>query len=122
MVSLYQELLMDHYRNPRNRGKIEKPDIFSGMINPSCGDAISIQGKVNNGRISMCMFEGAGCVISQATASMLTEYVLGKTLLEVQLMDSITLQAMIDMQLGPTRLKCALLSLESLKKAIGSRR
>lgn len=119
-MNLYQELLMDHYRNPRNRGSLEKPDISSGMVNPSCGDAVSMQATIKDGHIVACRFEGAGCVISQATASMLTEKASGSSIQEVEALDGAEMQKLIGMELGPTRLKCALLPLEALKKGLNS--
>ena len=118
MHSLYQERILDYYRNPRHRGKLESPDFSSGMANPSCGDAICLQGILKGDRVERCSFEGKGCVISQATASMLCEQAIGKTIAEVQSLDAAFMQSLIGMQLGPTRLKCALLSLEALKKGL----
>jgi len=118
MIHMYQELLLDHYRNPRNRGALKSPDFSSGMANPSCGDAISMQGIMKGDQLEQCFFEGKGCVISQATASMLTEQAIGKPVADIMAMNAHSMQTMIGMQLGPTRLKCALLPLEALKKGI----
>lgn len=118
MIHMYQELLLDHYRNPRNRGALKSPDFSSGMANPSCGDAISMQGIIKGDYLEQCFFEGKGCVISQATASMLTEQAIGKPIADIMAMNAHSMQTMIGMQLGPTRLKCALLPLEALKKGI----
>ena len=118
MIHIYQELLLDHYRNPRNRGALKSPDFSSGMANPSCGDAISMQGIIKGDQLEQCFFEGKGCVISQATASMLTEQAIGKLVTDIMAMDAHSMQSMIGMQLGPTRLKCALLPLEALKKGM----
>lgn len=118
MISLYQERILDYYRNPRNRGMLSLPDFSSGMVNPSCGDAVSLQGTVKGDRVELCVFEGKGCVISQATASMLTEQIKGKTIADIMDMDAQFMQSLIGMQLGPTRLKCALLPLEALKKGL----
>ena len=118
MIALYQERLLDHYRNPRNRGTLEMPDFSSGMANPSCGDAVSLQGTLKDEVIEACVFEGKGCVISQATASLLTEKVKGKTIAQVGVLNADAMQTLIGMQLGPTRLKCALLPLEALKNGL----
>ncbi len=117
-MNMYQEALMDHYRNPRNRGTLALPDFSSGMANPSCGDAVSLHGILTHGVIEVCLFEGKGCVISQATASLLTEKVRGKTIAEVATLNADAMQTLIGMQLGPTRLKCALLPLEALKNGL----
>lgn len=118
MHSLYQERILDYYRNPRHRGKLESPDFSSGMANPSCGDAVCLQGTIKGERVELCVFEGKGCVISQAAASMLCEQAIGKTITEIESMDAAFMQSLIGMQLGPTRLKCALLALEALKKGV----
>ncbi len=119
-MNLYQEALMDHYRNPRNRGKLSEPDFSSGMVNPSCGDAVTVQGRLKDDLITECFFEGTGCVISQATASMLMAKICGKSVADIKAMNGQTMQSMIGMQLGPTRLKCALLPLEAVKKGINA--
>lgn len=113
-MNLYQHTLMDHYRHPRNRGTLDKPDFSSGQFNPSCGDKISLEGHISNDHVTNLVFEGHGCVISQATTSMLTEVVLNKTVAELSTLDKDFVLAMIGMELGPTRLKCALLPLEAL--------
>ena len=121
MMRIYQEILLDYYRNPRKRGTLKSPDFSSGVANPSCGDAISMQGVIKGDQVEDCRFEGKGCVISQATASMLAEQVMGKSAVDIMAMDAQDMQLMIGMQLGPTRLKCALLPLEALKKGIQNR-
>jgi nitrogen fixation protein NifU and related proteins len=118
MNSLYQERILDYYRNPRNRGVLDAPDFSSGMVNPSCGDAVSIQGKITGDTVEVCSFEGKGCVISQAAASMLCEQAIGKSIEDIHQMDAQFMQSLLGMQLGPTRLKCVLLSLEALKKGL----
>ncbi len=118
MNSLYQERILDYYQNPRNRGTLNAPDFSSGMVNPSCGDAVSMQGKIIGDTLELCSFEGKGCVISQATASMLCEKVAGMSIQDIQKMDAEYMLSLLGMQLGPTRLKCALLPLEALKKGL----
>jgi nitrogen fixation NifU-like protein len=118
MIHIYREQLLDYYRNPRKRGTLKLPDFSSGMANPSCGDAVSIQGIMKGDLIEDCLFEGRGCVISQATASMLAEHAMGKSVPDIMALDAQKMQTMIGMQLGPTRLKCALLPLETLKKGL----
>jgi len=115
---LYQEELMDHYKYPRNNKPIENPDFSVSELNPSCGDRIAIAGKISGNIITGLGFSGSGCVISQATASMLTEYCLGKTVelaLGLSKNDIIT---MVGLEMGPTRLKCALLSLQVLQHGL----
>jgi nitrogen fixation NifU-like protein len=115
---MYQEELMDHYQHPRYRGILTGADFDSGQYNPSCGDAVSMQGKVADGIITHIAFEGKGCVISQATASMLAEYALGKPIDELLQFSVDDILQLIKIPLGPTRLKCALLSLHALKEGI----
>ena len=115
---LYQALLVDHYQHPRNRGLLEGAQFASAQHNPSCGDSVSIQGILTDGRLTKLMFQGTGCVISQGTASMLTEKLLGKNKQEIFALDGAYLQELIGMELGPTRLKCALLPLEAIKQGL----
>jgi len=114
----YQKVLMDHYKNPRNKKSIENPNFSSGQDNPSCGDKVSIHGKIEDGVIKEIGFDGSGCVISMATASMLTEKCKGKTVKEVLELTKDDILKMIGLELGPNRLHCALMSLEALHKAL----
>ena len=116
MEDLYRENILDHYQNPRNYGTLNDPDISYEDDNPLCGDVIRIDIKLDDeNRISQVAFSGEGCAISQASASMLTEEVLGKSLDEVKQMGKDDILEMLGIQLGPVRLKCALLSLKVLK-------
>jgi len=114
----YQKVLMEHYKNPKCKKKINDPDFSSGHDNPACGDQLSIEGKVKDGVVTEIGFEGSGCVISMAAASMLTDYCLGKTVKELLNLTKDDILKMIGVQLGPNRLHCALLSLEALHKAL----
>ena len=115
ITNLYKEILMDHHKNPRNRGEILDAHFSSNVHNPSCGDAIGMQGTIKDGVIDTVVFMGYGCVISQAFASLLTEKVKGMRVEEVIGLDKTIVEPMIGMSLGPTRLKCVLLSLEALQ-------
>ena len=113
---IYREIILDHYRNPRNKGKLENADVTVHDSNPLCGDEIDIHLKVDGGVIKDVKFEGKGCAISQASASMLTEMVLDKPLTAVKdLAKDDILENIGLMNLGPARIKCALLSLKVLK-------
>jgi nitrogen fixation NifU-like protein len=112
---LYRDNIIDHYQNPRNYGTLEHPDISYEDSNPVCGDEIRIDLKIRDGRVADARFEGHGCSISQASASMLTEEIIGKSLEEVKQIDKQYLLDMLGIPLGPVRLKCALLSLKVLK-------
>ena len=115
MEDLYRDNIIDHYQNPRNYGTLENPDISYEDSNPVCGDEIRLDLKVEDGRVIDARFSGHGCSISQASASMLTEDIIGKTLEEVKQIDKQYLLDMLGIPLGPVRLKCALLSLKVLK-------
>jgi nitrogen fixation NifU-like protein len=112
---LYRDNIIDHYQNPRNYGALESPDISYEDSNPVCGDEIRMDLKIQDGRVINARFQGHGCSISQASASMLTEEIIGKTLEEVKQIDKQYLLDMLGIPLGPVRLKCALLSLKVLK-------
>lgn len=119
-TELYQHIIMDHYRHPRNRGRLAAPAFITEMLNPSCGDAVSLQAQVRDNIIIALMFEGKGCVISQAAASLLTEYACNKALVELLAMTKDDMLKLVGMQLGPLRLRCALLPLEALQQGIES--
>jgi nitrogen fixation NifU-like protein len=113
---IYREIILDHYRNPRNKGKIDNPDVVIHDSNPLCGDQIDIYLKVVQGQIKDIKFDGKGCAISQASASMLTEMVMDKPLTTAKDISKDEVLENIGLtNLGPARIKCALLSLKVLK-------
>jgi nitrogen fixation NifU-like protein len=114
----YRQNILDHYQNPRNFGTLDKPDISAEDSNPLCGDKIRIDLRVKNGAIEDVRFSGVGCSISRAAASMLTEEVKGKTLDEVKAIGRDEVLEMLGIELGPVRLKCALLALKTLKVGV----
>lgn len=119
MEDFYREYILDHYRNPRNRGVIESPDITYEDSNPLCGDELRIDLLVDDGgNVEDVKFSGRGCAISQASASMLTELVEGKSLDEVKQIDKEELLETLGIPLSPVRVKCALLSLKVLKGGV----
>lgn len=109
---------MDHYQHPRHKGVLQDPDFDVKQYNPSCGDAIVMQGICSDGKLVAVAFEGKGCVISQAAASMLCEYALTKSIDELSALDKEDICRLIQIPLGPVRLKCALLALYALKDGI----
>ena len=117
---IYRELILDYYRNPRNFGKLDQFDISSHDTNPLCGDEIDMQIKVGDGnKIEQIKFFGKGCAISQASASMLTELAKGKDLNWVkQLAKEDVLKLLGNPDLGPSRIKCALLGMKVLKTGV----
>jgi nitrogen fixation NifU-like protein len=118
MDDFYKEYILDHYRNPRNFGRLEHPTASAEDLNPLCGDKIHMDLSVGaDGKIDDVKFEGKGCAISQASASMLTESLKGKTLEEVaQLSHDVVLEN-VGIGISPTRMKCAMLGLKVAKSA-----
>lgn len=117
-MPLYKEELLDHFRFPRHKGILQDPDVSSAQYNPSCGDEISFQMKLKDGLITSIAFQGSGCVISQATASMLAQAMYQQPIESALRFNTTDLQVLIGIELGPTRLKCALLSLTALQDAL----
>lgn len=115
-MSIYQDLILDHYRTPRNHGELKNPTGTVKLFNPLCGDKIQMDVVASNGTITDIAFSGSGCAISQASASMLTEYAKNKSVEELKNIDKTFIIDMIGVTLSPNRLKCALLSWEALIK------
>ena len=111
----YREYILDHYKNPRNFGRLENPDISHEENNPLCGDVIGIDLKVNEGVIDDVKFHGRGCAISQASASLLTERLKGMTLDDAKQLGKAEVLEELGIEISAARLKCALLSLKVLK-------
>jgi nitrogen fixation NifU-like protein len=119
MEDFYRENILDHYRNPRNKGQLEDPTHTHEEDNPLCGDVIRIDLHVNDQNvIDEVRFDGQGCAISQASASMLTELIEGKTLEEAKELSKEDILEALGIEIGPVRLKCALLSLKVLKAGV----
>ena len=114
-MDFYQESILDHYHNPRHWGAVADADIDHEENNPLCGDRLRLTMKVEDGKIVDLGWEGAGCAISQAAASMLGEILIDKTLEEAQAITKQDILDMLGIELGPVRLKCALLSLKVMK-------
>ncbi|MFA6535548.1 MAG: iron-sulfur cluster assembly scaffold protein, partial [Candidatus Babeliales bacterium] len=114
----YQEELFEHFKYPCNKKCIENPDFQAGHDNPSCGDKVTIEGKILGNKIIEVGFSGSGCVISQAATSMLTEYCKGKTIDEILALTKDDILNLVKIELGPNRLKCALLCLQVLQEAL----
>jgi len=119
-ADIYREIILDYYRNPRNFGKLEKYDIDAHDVNPLCGDEIEVQVRVGDGqKIEEIKFTGKGCAISQASASMLTELAKGKQLDWVKQVSKEDVFKMLgNPDLGPSRVKCALLGMKVLKTGV----
>jgi nitrogen fixation NifU-like protein len=118
MDDLYRELIIDRYKNPLYRGALDPNDITFEDENPLCGDHIRIDLRIDDQRIVEAAFDGHGCAISQASADLLLESVVGKTLDEVKQLTKEDILELLGIELGPVRLKCALLSLKVLKAGV----
>ncbi|MEI7580511.1 MAG: iron-sulfur cluster assembly scaffold protein [bacterium] len=115
---LVHDELLDHYKFPRYRKVIENPHFSALTFNQSCGDRISIAGRISDGVIITCGFQGEGCVLSQAAASVLMEHIHGSEVAEVRKITAAFMQERIGIVVGPTRLRCVLLALETLMQAL----
>ena len=119
MSSIYSEIILDYYRYPRNKGQLSSPQIKAKDSNPLCGDVVEIQIELDSdNHVKDVRFNGQGCAISQASASMLTELVKGKSLDEVRKVSKDDIFSLIGGQLSVARVKCALLSLKVLKTGL----
>lgn len=116
-MDLYRELILDHYKNPRNFGFLDRFDAASEAYNATCGDKMRIEIKFKK-KVDGIRFSGEGCAISQASASMLTEKVKGMSAAQIQNLSFQDVQKMLGVTLTPSRVKCATLPLEVLQKAV----
>lgn len=130
---LYREVILDHYAHPRNRGRLDPSDVSVEGANPLCGDELSLYVRLRDGRVEDARFEGRGCSISQASTSMMTEAIKGKTLEEVRALvaqfkgmmhgqevaeDLGDLAALQGVRKFPVRIKCATLSWVALEQGL----
>ncbi len=119
MDDLYREVIIEHYKNPSYRGQLDPHDFSFADSNPLCGDHIQIDLRVDeNNKVSEARFQGHGCAISQASADLLLESIIGKSIEDVKQMGKQDILDMLGIDLGPVRLKCALLSLKVLKAGV----
>jgi nitrogen fixation NifU-like protein len=117
---IYQEFIIELYKNPLNHGRLADADYRAQLDNPTCGDRIELFVKVKGGKVDDAKFTGAGCAISQASASLFTGYLKGKKLSvlgKITADDALGLLK-IDLSRNPGRMKCALLPFEAMKKAL----
>lgn len=119
-MSLYKEEILAHYHDPQNFGRITDPDESVVVSNPLCGDYITMDISVEDGKITDCRYEASGCAISIASASLLTEYSKNKSQEELLRTDKNLIIQLLGIELSPNRLKCALLPLEALHNCIRS--
>jgi len=118
MDSLYAEEILDHYKHPHNYGQLEHPDVHVEANNPLCGDRLSMDLAVKDGKVEDVRFSGRGCAISQAAASMLTDRIVGEPLEELANTTRDDILDMLGVQVSYGRMKCATLSLGLLRLAL----
>jgi nitrogen fixation NifU-like protein len=118
MDDLYRDYILEHYRRPHNFGVIAHPDATHEGSNPLCGDRITLMIGVSDGKVDRVGFTGRGCAISQASASLLTDEIKGKPLAEVAAFRADDLLDLLGIEISPARLKCAMLSHDSLQHVL----
>ncbi len=118
MDDLYRDYILEHYRRPHNFGVLEDATTKYEGANPLCGDRITMMLGIRDGIVADVAFTGRGCAISQASASLLTDEVKGKSVAEVARLTSADLLELLGIEISPARLKCALLSLDTLEHAL----
>jgi nitrogen fixation NifU-like protein len=119
MSALYGEVILDHFRHPRNFGALPSADVACEEVNPLCGDRIRIELAIKGGRIEAARFYGDGCAISIAAASLLTEMVAGASIeSNDEVISGEQLISSLESEIRPSRLKCALLALEALRSGV----
>jgi len=119
MDDLYREVIIERYKSPQYKGELDPHDISFEDENPLCGDHIRIDLRVGeDGKVTEAAFSGHGCAISQASADLLLESIIGKSLDEVKQLNRDDVLELIGIELGPVRMKCALLSLKVLKAGV----
>ena len=119
MDDFYRENILDHYKNPRNAGHLDHPTATADGVNPLCGDELSVELEIEGDTVQDVRFNGRGCAISQAAASMISDVVKGKTVDEVAALGRDDVLEELGIPLTPIRLKCALLSVNVLRVALG---
>jgi nitrogen fixation NifU-like protein len=118
MDSLYREVILEHYRQPHHKGHLAEPTVSVEVDNPQCCDRLAIDLALQDGVITDVAFTGRGCAISQASASILSDELVGKPVAEAAELTWHDMMDLLGVEVGPARLKCALLALRGLKMAL----
>ncbi len=118
MDELYRDYILEHYRSPHNFGVLEAPDVSQEGYNPLCGDRLTLQLGIADGVVQRVAFTGRGCAISQASASLLTDDIKGRSVEDLSKMQPEDVLDLLGIEISPARLKCALLSLDTLSHAL----
>ena len=118
MPALYSDILLDHFRHPRNYGSLDAPDISNEQFNPLCGDRIRLELNLEESRVTKARFKGDGCAISTAAASLLTELILNEDIAQLSDFPDTRLISALESNIQPARLQCALLPLHALREGL----
>ena len=118
MPALYSDILLDHFRHPRNYGSLSAPDISNEQFNPLCGDRIRMELKFDNSIVNEARFKGDACAISTAASSLLTELILGADIEELAGISDARLISALESDIQPARLQCVLLPLQALREGL----
>jgi len=119
---IYRELILEEYKRPKNKGRLAKATHESACKNPLCGDELAVTLLVRNGIMHDIKFEGVGCAISQASASLFTEHIKGKTVEAIGKMDEKVILELLGIDLNPMRMKCAVLIMRCVAAALEEKR
>lgn len=122
MPELYSDILLDHFRHPRNYGSLDAPDVSNEQFNPLCGDRIRIELKLEESLVSEACFKGDACAICTAAASLLTEIVIGQDVEALPKIPDAQLVSALESDIKPARLQCALLPLQALREGLKNRK
>lgn len=117
-MDIYAETIIDHYKHPHKKERLPSPTVSHAELNASCGDTLTLDLQIENGTVAKIGWTGEGCAISQATMSLLSEEIAGKSIEELEAWDAAKITGMLGVPVGARRMKCALLSLHTLKNAL----
>jgi nitrogen fixation NifU-like protein len=122
MMDMYAENILEHYKNPHHCGSLNKPTVSAEDTNPFCGDKYKVELIIKDGVIEDAKFDGEGCAISKSALSMLMDEIIGKKVEDVEKIEKEKIYEMLGVDVGASRIKCALLGLVILKKALKSKK